>query len=502
MTSLTWLLPFSLSFTSAGYLLCLALLALLMRVLPRRCAVPLLFAASVAFYFFMMPAALPILALFTVAVYFAGLAVAGRRRKVPPDGTADGDMDTPTAPRKKTLAALFLFGTVAFLAVFKYLPWIAGGVTGREFSLLVPLGISYFTFSAISYLADLSAGKIEAQRSFLALALYIFFFPKITAGPIERPAPFFDSLRRLEDPASPPLRDGRSALMLLLSGFLRKLAAADLLAPAVSAVFDHPGAQGQTGFSLLLAAFLFAWQLYADFSGYTDIARGSALLLGVPLPENFDTPYAAASIKEFLAALAHLPFLLPAGLHLHPPRRQPPGKRKKIPEPAAHLPCKRSLARRGAALPSLGRAPRSFADFRGPARPAPPPFYLAPEKGRALPVYRVPAVLLTFVLVDLCWIVFRSASLGDLVTLLSSLGSMGDPAAAWEFVGLTLPGLVTVCASLLLAHFLHRLPSRRLTPDRLAPALPLLAAILLGLFLLLLYFSRTGGGGAFIYVDF
>lgn len=96
-------------------------------------------------------------------------------------------MDTPTAPRKKTLAALFLFGTVAFLAVFKYLPWIAGGVTGREFSLLVPLGISYFTFSAISYLADLSAGKIEAQRSFLALALYIFFFPKITAGPIERP---------------------------------------------------------------------------------------------------------------------------------------------------------------------------------------------------------------------------------------------------------------------------------------------------------------------------
>lgn len=73
--------------------------------------------------------------------------------------------------------------------------------------------------------------------------------------------------------------------MLLLSGFLRKLAAADLLAPAVSAVFDHPGAQGQTGFSLLLAAFLFAWQLYADFSGYTDIARGSALLLGVPCPK-------------------------------------------------------------------------------------------------------------------------------------------------------------------------------------------------------------------------
>ena len=409
MTSLTWLLPFSLSFTSAGYLLCLALLALLMRVLPRRCAVPLLFAASVAFYFFMMPAALPILALFTVAVYFAGLAVAGRQRKVPSvpsDGTTDMDtdvdMDTPTAPRKKTLAALFLCGTVAFLAVFKYLPWIAGGVTGREFSLLVPLGISYFTFSAISYLADLSAGKIEAQRSFLALSLYIFFFPKITAGPIERPAPFFDSLRRLEDPASPPLRDGRSALMLLLSGFLRKLAAADLLAPAVSAVFDHPGAQGQTGFSLLLAAFLFAWQLYADFSGYTDIARGSALLLGVPLPENFDTPYAAASIKEFwrrwhisLSSFLRDYIYIPLGGS----RR---GKGKKYRN--LLLTFLVSGLWHGAGLPyllwgALHGLLQILEDLLTPLRRF---FTSRLKKGERSPIYRVPAVLFTFVLVDLC----------------------------------------------------------------------------------------------------
>lgn len=463
--------------------------------------VPLLFAASVAFYFFMMPAALPILALFTVAVYFAGLAVAGRRRKVPPDGTADGDMDTPTAPRKKTLAALFLFGTVAFLAVFKYLPWIAGGVTGREFSLLVPLGISYFTFSAISYLADLSAGKIEAQRSFLALALYIFFFPKITAGPIERPAPFFDSLRRLEDPASPPSgTDGRRSCSFFPASFAssrRQIFSPRRLRPCSTT----PARRGKPAFPCSLPPSC-SHGSSTPTSPAIPTSPVAALSFSASPARKFRHPLRRREHQGILAALAHLPFLLPAGLHLHPLGGSRRGKGKKYRN--LLLTFLVSGLWHGAGLPyllwgALHGLLQILEDLLAPLRRR---FTSRLKKGERSPVYRVPAVLLTFVLVDLCWIVFRSASLGDLVTLLSSLGSMGDPAAAWEFVGLTLPGLVTVCASLLLAHFLHRLPSRRLTPDRLAPALPLLAAILLGLFLLLLYFSRTGGGGAFIYVDF
>ena len=479
-------LPFSLSFTSLGYLLCLGILCLLQRLLPRKLSPLLLLAASILFYFCMMPAALPIVAVFVCFVYLGGFLLA-----------------KPSAKRGK-FAVLFIGGTILFLLIFKYLPWAAEGITGRGFSLILPLGISYFTFSAISYLVDVYKGKIPAQKSFLDLSLYILFFPKITAGPIERPDSFFASLRRMEDPANPLPREDSKALLLLLSGFLRKLAVSDLLAPAVAAVFDAPG-DNPGGFSLCLAAFLFAWQLYGDFAGYTDIARGSALLLGVPLPENFDSPYAAKTIREFwrrwhisLSSFLRDYIYIPLG-----------GSR------AGNAKKQRNLLItflvsglwHGASLPYVlwGALHGLLQILENLLEPIRRRLTGRLKKGEHSLLYRIPATILTFLLVDLCWIVFRAATLRDLGRLLASLGHMGDLSAAWRYLGLSLPLLLTVCAALLLSKLLHLYldaPERFRSLRQPLAALPLLVALVLGVGLLLLYAAHSGGGGEFIYVAY
>jgi alginate O-acetyltransferase complex protein AlgI len=162
------------------------------------------------------------------------------------------------------------------------------------FSYVLPVGISFFTFQSLSYTIDFYFGNVSRERNFLRFATFVCFFPQLMAGPIERARQLLPQLREF-----PPIRlqnftDGSS---LFLVGLFKKLALANYLALYVERVYDNPKAFGAP--ALMLATFAFAWQIFFDFSGYTDMARGVARLLGFNLVLNFNNPYLATGLGDF-----------------------------------------------------------------------------------------------------------------------------------------------------------------------------------------------------------
>ncbi len=158
----------------------------------------------------------------------------------------------------------------------------------------IPIGISFYTFQALAYCVDVYRGRFPAERDPLRYALFVAFFPQVTAGPIERPGSLMPQLEACPSPTSGDFRVGG---FLILRGFARKIIIADGLAPLVDGLFVRVG--GLTGPEALAACALFAFQIYADFAGYTDIARGAARLMGIRLSENFDHPYRARGLRDF-----------------------------------------------------------------------------------------------------------------------------------------------------------------------------------------------------------
>ena len=206
---------------------------------------------------------------------------------------------------RRRLLVLSLTVNLGILAVFKYFDFFIESATrmlnalGLEsnpvlLSILLPVGISFYTFQTLSYTIDVYRGKTQAVRRFSTFMLYVSYFPQLVAGPIERSTRL---LPQLEKPRVVDSEKLSSGVILILIGLFKKIAIADAVAPTVDAVFASPGT-ASWGF-LLLGAFLFALQIYGDFSGYTDIARGVSRLLGIELCVNFRQPYFAASITEF-----------------------------------------------------------------------------------------------------------------------------------------------------------------------------------------------------------
>lgn len=217
-------------------------------------------------------------------------------------------MERTNSPRRrKSLLILSITLNLAVLAFFKYMDffldsaftlysWFGGEGDGthRALKLLLPLGISFYTFETISYIVDVYRGKTKAVRSLLDYALYILFFPHLIAGPIVRPHDFLPQLQR-------PKRFswGRCylGLRLFLLGLFKKAVLADHLATVVDPVFAAPGTFDSA--AVWLAVLAYAMQIYCDFSGYSDMALGIAHTLGFKLPANFRLPYLAASITDF-----------------------------------------------------------------------------------------------------------------------------------------------------------------------------------------------------------
>jgi len=251
-----------------------------------RLRLPLLLAASYVFYAWLSPLYLLPLAYATVVDYL----IAGQMVK---------------SRRPKAWLALSLANSLAVLGFFKYSAFIAGNINsalslaGLAYAIpvpraLLPAGLSFFLLQSMGYVIDVHRGTVEREKSFLTHAAFVSFFPRLLAGPIERAGHLLPQLR-----TSVPvtLRDFTDGLSIFVVGYFKKVALADYLALYVAKVYATPGAFRAP--ALILATFLFAWQIYFDFSGYTDMARGIARMMGIRLMLNFDNPYLASSMGDF-----------------------------------------------------------------------------------------------------------------------------------------------------------------------------------------------------------
>lgn len=161
-------------------------------------------------------------------------------------------------------------------------------------SIFLPIGISFYTFQSMSYVIDYYQGNIEREKSFIAYANFISFFPRLVAGPIERAKNLLPKLRGITKISTHDVAEG---LSLFIVGLFKKVALADYMALYVDKVYAAPD-QFQS-LALILATFLFSWQIYFDFSGYTDMARGMARMMGIRLMLNFNNPYLATGLGDF-----------------------------------------------------------------------------------------------------------------------------------------------------------------------------------------------------------
>lgn len=290
-------------FNSFGYAVFLPIIFLLHWITPRKWRWALLLAASCFFYATWGPEYIVVLLLTIVISYYAALYMerAGKQR----GRSANGKKNRGASPSAKTVLVLSIIFCAGLLFFFKYLNFFSENVAAllQRFSipmqpftlrLALPIGISFYLFQTISYLVDVYKGKIPAERHFGIYAVYISFFPKVMQGPIERGESL---LPQLHKPRRFHYGQASYGIKLMAWGFFKKLVLADGLSIYVSQVYDN--LPSYTGFSLMLATFFYAIQLYCDFSGYTDIALGSAGILGIRLSPNFRSPYFASSIKDF-----------------------------------------------------------------------------------------------------------------------------------------------------------------------------------------------------------
>ena len=207
--------------------------------------------------------------------------------------------------RKKTFLAISLGINFAILFLFKYFNFIGENITslfkllciGWEIptlDILLPVGISFYTFQAAGYSIDVYRGTIKAEHNFITYALFVSFFPQLVAGPIERAK---NLLPQFHETHQFDYTNAVEGLKQMLWGFFMKLCVADVLAEYVNAVYNN--VPQHNGTSLLIATFFFTFQIYCDFGGYSNIAIGAAKVMGFRLMENFHRPYLSLNIKEF-----------------------------------------------------------------------------------------------------------------------------------------------------------------------------------------------------------
>ena len=208
-----------------------------------------------------------------------------------------------TPRRTRLFSALNIVVNLLILGVFKYYDFFAtsfadaflgGNTDGLLLKLVLPVGISFYTFKALSYGIDVYRGKLEPTRDIVQYFAYVGFFPQLLAGPIERPANLLPQLANLRTFDYGTSVDG---MRQILWGLFKKVVVADGCAVFVDSVF--PSYQSQSGSTLLLAAILYTFQIYGDFSGYSDMAIGTGKLFGFTTMQNFKTPYFSRNIAEF-----------------------------------------------------------------------------------------------------------------------------------------------------------------------------------------------------------
>ena len=277
------------TFNSWEFLIFYPIVALLYFCLPKKLKWPMLLCASYYFYAFYQADLLFLIITTTVISWLASNVIER----------------TKNEKLKKAMLAITLVVCLGVLFFYKYFNFLAGSVVsiinmlGGEappvvLNLILPVGISFYTFQTLSYVIDVYRGDIKTEKNLFFYALFVSFFPQLVAGPIERPDNLVPQLRESHKWNNENAIKGAKHMLV---GFFKKICVADLISIYVNAIYND--VESATGFGVIIATALFAVQIYCDFSGYTDIATGCARIMGIKLMKNFDHPYIATTIKEF-----------------------------------------------------------------------------------------------------------------------------------------------------------------------------------------------------------
>ncbi len=271
-------------FNSFSFLAFFAILVVVYYLLPHKFRWILLVASSLFFYSTFNVGYVLLLLGSALVAYLAGLAIRASQEK----------------SKQRSFLVVGVLAALAPLFVFKYFDFFVSSfdtllqISPLRLGLVLPAGLSFYSFSCVSYLIDIYRGQLAPERHFGRLLLYVSFFPKLLAGPIERATAFLPQLLQSVRFDPEAVTQG---FQLMLWGLFKKVVIADRLAVYVDAAYKNPDFSSPA--ALLIATYFFAFQIYCDFSGYSDIAIGAARVLGFNLMENFRRPYLATSVPEF-----------------------------------------------------------------------------------------------------------------------------------------------------------------------------------------------------------
>ena len=367
--------------------------------------------------------------------------------------------------RKKLLLAVSLFANLGLLFTFKYLNFfnsiVADSLTafGYEYSysplnILLPVGISFYTFQTLSYTIDVYRGNQTAQHHFGKFALYVSFFPQLVAGPIERSTHLMPQFDQTFDFDYKRITDG---LKLMFWGLFKKVVIADRLSIIVNQIYNNPNEYD--GFALLLGSVFFAFQIFCDFSGYSDVAIGVAKVFGFDLMQNFRIPYYSKNISEFwkrwhisLSTWFRDYVYIPLG-----------GNKVKKPRWFFNL-----------FITFFISGIWHGANWTFVAWGALHGFYLIAAillaglknkinhllfLDRNPFVFKLVQVLTTFILVDFAWIFFRANSMSDALLIIQKIGQINFVLSQWieslYTIGTDKTGLIVAVLSILIMEVVH-----------------------------------------------
>jgi len=264
-------------------------------LIPKKYQYVLLFLSSYFFYMCWNPRYALLLAASTVITYLSGLGIEYFSDKYVDENSDKGQKS------KKCIVAVSFTANIGILAFFKYGGFILDNISmltnqnlRMPFDIILPVGISFYTFQALSYTVDVYRSQIKAEKNIIYYAVFVSFFPQLVAGPIERST---NLLKQIRKPHYFNVEEFLRGFWLMLFGFFEKIVIADRVAVYVDTIFNDYSAMG--GVRVVLAILGFTLQIYCDFSGYSHIAIGTAKVLGVELMDNFRQPYLATSIKDF-----------------------------------------------------------------------------------------------------------------------------------------------------------------------------------------------------------
>ena len=423
-------------FNSAHFLLFFPIVLLVYQIIPDSVKYLWLLAASYYFYMSWNAKYALLILLSTAITYVSGLLLE-RISSREASGRDSRRTKSAALQRKLVVAASFTLN-LSILFFYKYFNFTLGLIARAlacahislhvpVFDIMLPVGISFYTFQALSYTMDVYRGEIYAEKNFFRYALFVSFFPQLVAGPIERSK---NLLKQLAAPKGLRLENMREGLLLMLWGYFLKIVLADRIAVFVDSVYGNY--QDFGGCYLITATVLFAVQIYCDFAGYSTIAMGAACFLGIRLMENFDAPYLSTTVAEFWRKW-HISLTSWFKDYLYIPLGgSRKGKlRKYLNKMIVFLV---SGLWHGASLSFVAWGGlNGFYQIAGEI--------LMPLRRRLAELFkinrnslgcRMVQTILTFVFVDFAWIFFRADSLRDSVKIVRSIVSVHNPWIFWN----------------------------------------------------------------------